>query len=309
VAGLEDFRDFSIEDASVSLWVFKGPSGSSSGPPRYTAHWVETTDQVDNVLRGIVGDARQRIDEVIEYDLLAQNNERSALTIPKNETHADRLIERVTSETNDRRAVNISHLHNASFYDIKLVSEDKVIHAIRKTEGSWRGKRAIGLETLLFQRGVLALQKQPKFDIDKFLDFIIVGDEVVVLNKAHFESTLRYKTTFIEDFTELQGEPAFTDAFVDIVPLVTFVGENKLHLRRLSAIRQKGHYRNPGFMQRLRSLHNVYGLNLEFDGEGKIVVTPDTCPEVITALLDHRLSSAFSEAIYDVPSTTRIPLG
>jgi hypothetical protein len=104
-------------------------------------------------------------------------------------------------------------------------------------------------------------------------------------------------------------EPAFVHAFVDIGPLVAFVGENKLNLRRLSAIRQKGHYRDPEFMARLRELHQEFDLHIEFDGAGKIAVTPENSREVITALLDHRLGSPFSNAIYDVPSTTTIRIG
>ena len=309
MAALDRFREFRLEEASVNLWAFKGPSGSSDEPPRYSGHWVDTMDEVDDRLRQIVQGARQRITEVIEYDLLAQNNEGSALTVPVNETHADLLIERACAETDDRRVVNLAQLRNSSFYDVKLVHEGTVVHAVRKTDRSWQGKRAIGLSTLLFRDNALALEDRPKFDIDEAIDFIIVGDEILILNKAHFESLLRYKATLIQDFAELQGEAAFTDAFVDIGPLIAFSGENRLHLRRLSAIRQKGHYRNPGFMQRLRELHNAYGLRLEFDGDGKIVVSAETCRDVITALLDHRLASAFSEVIYDVPSTTPVRLG
>jgi hypothetical protein len=309
MAALDDVRGFRLEEASINLWAFKGPTGSSDEAPRYSGYWVDTTDQVDAVLRQIVQGARQRINEVIDYDLLAQNNEGSALTIPTNETYADRLLERAAAETDGRRVVNLAQLRNSSFYDIKLVYEDTVIHAIRKTDRSWQGKRAIGLSTLLFQENVLALEDRPKFDIDAAVDFIIVGGEILILDKAHFESVLRYKATLIEDFTELQGEAEFTNVFVDIGPLVAFVGENKLHLRRLSAIRQKGHYKDAGFMQRLRELHEAYGLHLAFDGDGKVVVSPETCRDVITALLDHRLASAFSESIYDVPSTTPVRLG
>ena len=303
---LNDFRAFNVDEASVSLWVFKSPGGASNEPPRYSGRWVETTDDVDSVLKGIVRGARERINEVIEYDLLAQNNEGSALVIPANETYANRLVEVTAAETADRRATNVDHLRNSSFYDIKLAWGDSVIHAIRKTENTWQGKRARSLETLLFRGDVLALEVRPKFDIDKNIDFVIIGGEILVLKKGNFESTLRYKATFVEDFADLQVEQAFLDSFADIEPLVAYVGQNKLHLRRLAAVRQKGHYRDLEFMKRLRALHAAYGLNLQFSGDGKIIVTAETCREVITALLDHRLASAFSEAIYDVPSTTTI---
>jgi hypothetical protein len=309
MAALDDLREFSLEEAGVNLWVFKGPNGPSDEAPRFSGHWVDTTDQVDSVLKGILESARHSINEVIEYGLLAQNNEGSALVIATTETYADRLVERAAAETNEKRAVSVAHLRNSSFYDVKLVQEHNIIHAIRKTDRSWQGKRAIGLSTFLFRDEVLTLEERPKFDIDATIDFLVVGDQILILNKAHFESVLRYKATFMEDFAELKAEAAFRGAFVDVGPLVAFVGDNKLNLRRLSAIRQKGHYRDPQFMARLRELHHEFDLHLEFDAGGRIVVTPENCGEVITALLDHRLASAFSNAVYDVPSTTTVRTG
>lgn len=43
-------------------------------------------------------------------------------------------------------------------------------------------------------------------------------------------------------------------------------------------------------MARLRERHAEFGLQIQFDEEGRIDVTPETCVDIITALLDHRLS-------------------
>src|SRR5690606_16939635 len=96
----------------------------------------------------------------------------------------------------------------------------------------------------------------------------------------------------------------FFSLFSTLDPLVVFVGTNKLHLRRACAIRQKGHYRDADFMARLRKRHAECGLNLIFDDQGRIVPTPETCADIIRALLDHRLSSLFSQNNYDVPDAT-----
>jgi hypothetical protein len=86
------------------------------------------------------------------------------------------------------------------------------------------------------------------------------------------------------------------------------VGENKIQLRRASAIHQKGHYRDAEFMTRLREQHLNFGFAIQFDDNGRIIATPETCDEIVTALLDHRLSSAFSMRVYDVPSAIPIVL-
>ncbi|MGY2200948.1 hypothetical protein [Pseudomonas gingeri] len=46
-----------------------------------------------------------------------------------------------------------------------------------------------------------------------------------------------------------------------------------------------------------------FGLNIPFQADGKIVPTPESCPDIFKALLDHRLKSHFSEKIYDVQNT------
>ncbi|MXO48935.1 DUF4868 domain-containing protein [Erythrobacter vulgaris] len=101
-------------------------------------------------------------------------------------------------------------------------------------------------------------------------------------------------------------ENEFIQIFANLTPLTTFVGSNKIHLRRMCSIRQKGHYKDQTFISRLRQHHAAHGLSLQFDQNGLIVCTPDNCRDVITALLDHRLASAFSENVYDVPDATKV---
>ncbi|PDT43822.1 hypothetical protein CO661_32930 [Sinorhizobium fredii] len=117
---------------------------------------------------------------------------------------------------------------------------------------------------------------------------------------------LSYKQAHADDFAALQAEQDFSSLFSDIAPLVMFVGTNKLHLRRVCAIRQKGHYRNAAFMDKLRQQHHQFGLLLIFDAQGRIDPTERSCADIIRAFLDHRLTSPFSENVYDVPDATPV---
>ena len=155
-----------------------------------------------------------------------------------------------------------------------------------------------------FSNNKLALDDKPSFRISKLIDFFVVGGQVLISHKGHFESILSYKEAHIEDFHKLQKESAFTTLFSNLDPLITFVGTNKIHLRRACAIRAKGHYKNSAFMSRLRKDHTKYYLQLEFDGHGRIIPSEETCADIIRALLDHRLLSPFSENLYDVPDAT-----
>jgi hypothetical protein len=303
---LADLKAFNLEAATVLLWAFKGPTGPSGSPPTYTGRWIETTDAVDRVLKEIVEAERGRLEETMEYGLLAQNNEGNALTIPAEETHVGLLVGAVAAETDAKRVRRPDELSNCRFYVIKLVHGDAVIHAVRRTDSGWATKRALSTRSLFYEENRLTLDHRPHFDIENTIDFFIVGDEVLILNKGRFESILRYKEAHRDDFAALQGEAEFSAIFVDLAPLVTHVGENKIQLRRASAIRQKGHYRDADFMDRLREHHVKYGFTIQFDDDGRIIATPDTCAEIITALLDHRLASAFSMRVYDVPTATPI---
>jgi Kiwa KwaB-like protein len=306
MAALADLKAFNLNDATASLWVFRGPTGPIGQPPSYTGRWVETEDDVDVALKQIVEAERGRIEETIEYGLLAQNNEASALTIATDETHAGLLIAAVGAETDLRRVRKSGDLDNAKFYVIKLVHEDTVIYAIKRTEKGWTTKRSRSVRSLFYVENRLTLDPRPHFEIESTIDFFLVGAEVLILNKGRFESILRYKEAHRDDFVSLQAEPEFAGVFVNLGPLIAHIGENKIQLRRASAIRQKGHYRDAEFMTRLREQHAQFGLSIQFDGEGRIIATPETCAEIITALLDHRLASGFSRRVYDVPSATPV---
>lgn len=167
-------------------------------------------------------------------------------------------------------------------------------------------KRNRSVRSFIYDDNQLAVDDRPHFEIETSIDFFIVGGTILILNKGHFESALRYKQAHQNDFIQLQAEPEFSAIFVDMQPLVDHIGANKIQLRRAAAIRQKGHYRDPQFMARLRQRHAEFGLDIAFDQTDRIQVTPQTCPDVITALLDHRLASAFSTLVYDVPNSVEV---
>lgn len=308
MAILEDLKAFNIEAATVSLWVFKGPRGSADAPPIYSGYWVETTESVDAALKDIVNLERNRIAETIEYDLLAQNNEASALLIPREETNADILIDVVAAETEPKRAQSAQRLQNAPFYLVKLIHDDAILYAVRRTTSAWKTKRATSVRSMFFTENRLELDNSPRFDLEKTIDFFVLGEELLILHKGHFESTLRYKEAHTGDFLELQEEIDFSGLFVDLTPLIQHVGMNKIRLRRMSAVRQKGNFRDAEFMERLRQYQAEYGFTLQFDDDGRIIATEETSSQIITALLDHRLVSGFSKRIYDVPSTTQVSI-
>jgi hypothetical protein len=302
---LDILKAFDLNSATASLWVFKKSVGSD-GKPSFSGRWVETTDDLDNALKAAVSDERNRIEEVQEYSLLAQNNEASALGITAIETHAGLVVSQAAGEIPQKKVARLKDIQNTSFYAIKLVSQDDIIFAIRKADASWRAKKALSAISVVFADNQLGLDLDPGFNISKNIDFFVVGDDVLISNKLHFESILNYKQAHQDDFGSLQAEAEFLAIFSSMGILVEHIGENKIQLRRASAIRQKGHYKDSNFMNNLKTHHARFGLHLQFDEQGRIVPSLESCRDIMIALLDHRLTSVFSNNIYDVPDATNV---
>ncbi|GAA5618247.1 hypothetical protein Brsp03_02403 [Brucella sp. NBRC 12951] len=304
---LQTLQSIDLNEAEVFLWIFKKSYRANNPTPRFKGRWITTTPQLDEALKAVVTGERERITEVLEYSLLAQNNESSALGIQTIETHAGLIADEVAEEAEHCKIVNVKDILNADFYLIKIVSDGGVIHAVRKLDSSWGTKKANNKISAIFSDHQLTVDDNPVFDIYKNVDFFIIGDEILVSNKGKFESILSYKLAHKEYFDSLKEEEKFLEIFTDVGPISEYVGNNKIQLRRAAAIQTKAHYRNVDFMKKLRSEYKAAKLNILFDADGtKIVPTLDTCPDIFRALLDHRLSSLFSGSIYDVPDATSV---
>lgn len=302
----ENFANFDVAGAETAVWVFRKSGGHRGAAPTFTGHWIAIDAALEAAVKEAISTQRARIEEVSPYGLLAQNHEASALSIAADETHVHLVAAATAEPLPQRRATKLAHLQNTSFYVIKLSVGGETLLAFRKTDSSWHTKRRRASIDALFRDETLTLEPSPAFSLSSYVDFFAFGGVIYMLEKSRFESVLSYREAHANQFQALQAEPQFSSIFSDMGPLIAHIGTNKIHLRRACAIEVKGHYRDAGFMQRLRERAANYHLNIVFDDGGLIVPTPETCADIITALLDHRLSSAFSEAIYDVPDAVAV---
>lgn len=302
MAELDDLKAFDIATSAVSVWTFK-KSQPTGQPPVFSGRWVDIDDDLAAALRQALTEARGGIAETHPYSLLAQVNEGSALLIGSDETHAPVILAQTSDPTAARKVRQVRHINNSAFYVVKFVSGGHTLHAVRKTDSSWRSRKALNILNVLFTDEGLTLDVSPHFSLSRHFDFVVHGGNVFVFEKNRFESVLSYKQAQADDFAALQTEAAFTAAFADLAPLVAFVGSNKIHLRRACAIRERGYFRDADFMDRLRQEHVQMGFNFAFDDQGRFDCTEASCPDIIKALLDHRLDSRLSRRMYDVENT------
>jgi hypothetical protein len=299
------FANFSIADADVAVWLFRKSRGQNAETV-FTGHWIETDAALDSALKHAIVNARDGVTEAQTYSLLATLEDGQVLTLETAVTSAEQIVDKAAEELPNRKATHIPQIQNTDFYVVKLTNGENVLHAVRRTDTSWTTKKNLNLIKVVFADDQLGLNPAPDFHLSTFVDFFIADEDVVILSKGNFEKVLSYQEAHAADFEGLQAEPVFAGLFDDVTPLVSYVGTNKLHLRRVCAIREKGHYANGVFMQNLRERYAEAGLNLIFDAAGRLVATPDTCADIIRALLNHRLYSRFTEENYDVPNATRI---
>ncbi len=302
---IQKMKNFNIDEASPTLWTFKKQSPKDA-PPKFNGHWVDTTDEMSAELKDIVKQQLHQITEEKDYSLLAENNEASVLTITEAETHVGLMKDHITAELPRRKVRNVTTLFNCAFYVIKLVHNGEVFYAAKKTDTTWKSKTANNVVTAIFSDTQLELAHDDSFRVQKSIDFFGFDGNLAVRRKGNFESILNYKQAHQEDYIAMTADAKFLEIFDDLSPLTDFIGSNKIHLRRMSAIRQKGYYADVKFMENLRKSYKNYGLSINFDDEGRIVPTAETCRDIIAALLDHRLNSPFSGNIYDVPDATEV---
>lgn len=306
MTALSDFNSFDIAGGALNLWTFRKSKKKGEVAPVFTGHWIGITPELEAALKSAIITARDKITETIEYAILAQNNEGSALTLTTLETHAGFIIDAAKDELASKKASKLAHIQNTDFYTVKIVSNGKTLHAVSKANDSWRTKKYTGLLPVVFSDEELELEESPAFSLSKYFDFFILEDSILISDKKVFESVLSYKQAHETEFVELKAEQAFSDLFTDMSEITAYVGSNKMQLRRAFAIRDKAHYKDVDFMKELKSQHKNAGLNINFDTNGKIIPCASTCPDIFQALLDHRLRSLFSKKNFDVPSATSV---
>lgn len=160
---------------------------------------------------------------------------------------------------------------------------------------------------MVFSNGELAAVEDKSFSIEKNFDFYVVNDTIFIANKRGFETSIQHREAYIEAFSQLQAAPSFNSLFSDIEPIVKYVGNNSIQLRRMGVIEQKGIYNNPNFMPNLVRVSSARNWGINFDPTSKTIIPcSNTTGTILQVLLDHRLMSEITDNIYDVPDATEI---
>ena len=202
-----------------------------------------------------------------------------------------------------RKVTKLGEVQNTKFYVIKLVGGDHVLHAVRKTDYLWQSRKVRNILSVYFADDQLGLNEHPGFNISRDVDFFIFGDDVIIMNKPAFEFVLSYKEAHAQDFQMLQDE-----AILSLLSTPRSARRIRRHEQAspTACLRHpsKGALSRRGFHDQVAPEARRMRAQPEFRPTGGLVPTPESCADIIRALLDHRLSSLFSQKNYDVPDAT-----
>lgn len=299
-----NIKNFPIQDSEILLWTFK--SSMRDKEYRFKERWIKTSDDLDGAIKEIIINDINQIEEALDYSILTENHANSVLTIASDETMINDFIDMISAQDEAKRAHKPKELINSEFYIIKVISDDKILLAAKKLPSTWKTKNKSGSRNAIFRASELDISENETFEIYKSIDFYYVDGDIFIRNKKNFESILRYKAAYIGNLSELTEEKEFSGIFTDTKEISDYVGTNKTHLRRSSAIKTKAFYKNKKFMKNLKEKYEEYKLEIHFSNDGKIDPSKSNCTHIFQALLDHRLMSGFSENIYDVQDTSNV---
>lgn len=300
---LENIKDFNIEEASISLWIFK----KSQSAAKFRARYVQTTDELNQTLKSLVTSELSKLTESIPYSHLAQNNEVSCLQLSSLETNFEKLEVLLQQQELENRLEERSELTGTAGYAVKLTHDESTLFAIKRTTSSWKATFPKKFVNIIFRNGELDAAEDNSFSLEKNFDFFASAQNIFIRNKNAFESIMTYKSGFTEAFVALKDDANFSGTFTNMDALNNYIGNNAMHLRRMATVEQKGIFKHPNFLSTLRSVSQLrgYGINFE-DGSNKIIPCENTAATIIQILLDHRLISEITSLIYDVPDATQI---
>jgi hypothetical protein len=298
---LADCKEFDLADGVLSLWVFKKRQAGG-----YTANSIDVTVGLTTELKNIITQALQARTEVEDYSLIAQRNEVSCLHVGTDETSFADLKALLDAPAEEQRIDDERAFKNIAGYVIRVRIGTRVLYCVRQVTDAWKTRKARTVINVMMRANRMELVEDRSLTISKSFDFFVLDNDILIIDKRAFEVLMNYKIEYANSFTALQTDPIFLGCFTGMAPLITHVGTNVMHLRRMAVIQQKANYANPDYMQRVRTANGEEGWNIGFSPDGRIVATVDTMRVIMQVLLNHRLYSKLSLTTFDVPSSSAV---
>lgn len=295
---ITELRKQDFKPWTLNLWLVKRKLVSKEAS--YTILRVDVEPKLQRKLKHSVVERVQRKDYAVEeYLFQTADQDGRVFTIDASETDFVTIQKEIQRGHDNDKASSFDDLLDSWAYVVTLKREGKQLYALRKINKLSKAKKVKSLSSLLFKDHMLIdLGEEQVFTIDTKVDFFEYEGKIFITNKKEFESALNFRKGMEENRDTVLGEFDTLGLFHDIEPIRKSVGTNLHFLRRVSAIKKSGYYKDMAFMSSLIRLNESekWGLVIQ---SNKIVVTEDNVELVLTLLNNSRLKSPINNEVFD----------
>jgi hypothetical protein len=296
----EELKDIKWENATVTFYIVKRILHKKKAT--YNTFLVETEEKLQEQLRSNICKKIESSENVLEYDFTTSDLDNNVLGMPTNETNFQKILETINSLNNPEKINDCNDLLDSYMYVARLDKDDNTLYSARKVSDGWSTKKAFNVMQYIWKDQMLCDINQKKiFRIDKKIDFFSYGNSIFIADKKQFETALNFREGMIKNRDAIVEEFKKRELFSDPERILELVGNNIPRLRKLSQVQKSGYYKDENFLQRLQSINESEGWDLEYSNKGKIEITEENIDSVLTVLNNSRLTSLVNKETFDTP--------
>jgi len=304
---ITELRKQDFKPWTLNLWLVKRKLVDKEAS--YTVLRVDVEPKLQRKLKNGVVERVQRKDYAVEdYSFETADQDDRVFTIDASETDFVAIQKEIQKGHDNEKANSFDDLLDSWAYVVTLKREEKQLYALRKINKLSKAKRVKSLSSLLFKNHMLIdLGEEQVFTIDTQVDFFEYEGRVFITNKKEFESALNFRKGMEENRDTVLSEFDTLGLFQDTEPIRQTVGTNLHFLRRVSAIKKSGYYKDKTFISKLIQLNSSekWGLTIK---DNKIVVTEKNVELVLTLLNNSRLKSPINDEVFDAQVKKKVSL-
>lgn len=306
---LATLKAINVSGAAVSLYVVK-ISKINKTMRCQEARILECAPELSGRLASdLVANISERA-HISSFSDITTNQDNRIFYVESGETDFPQILS-MLHPSDDKEDVgtvsDIAELSDFNGYIVEVCREGDLppLYGFRYISQAWSPKNSAGGFFKFNDDMVAIIDDSPVFRIDSYFDFIVLGNDLHILNCAKFEMAMQFKERLEEIKTETVSEFKASNILAGDggSMLVSVIGTDKHFLRQLSSVKTKGFFKNPVWMGQLRDAAKDAGNWLiEFDAEGRIVIKKDKeyIRELLTLLQNKRVRTVVDKNVFDV---------
>jgi len=232
--------------------------------------------------------------EFDEYDLEVSVDDVVQVIEKEKVNNHEKLMKEITIEYSDENTVGEeTDFGKFNFLILKISSNEEDRESLifykkhYKSPVKFKNTRSYifnGKEPKIFREDLLIIGSN--------VDVLCMGSLFYIVNRNHFNSMLDFKDIYQRVVDSNEERIVECNVFENPKQFISDCKENGRHVVRLTkAILAKGFTNLENNKDRLSEILSNHNLNLELDGEGKIIYNKEHTGEILNLLLEHYVTS------------------